>query len=163
MHAETTVDKVIDFFLYMSEQDKRDDMTPKKLQKLLYYAYAWGLVYLNDDVNHLTHKLFDKSFEAWVHGPVIPSIYQRYKSFGFNAITATDVEMPNSFSQGVKELLNDIWDVFGTFNANQLEVMTHNETPWKEARGECKSFDVCHNIISDESMFKYYMELSQIG
>lgn len=25
-------------------------------------------------------------FEAWIHGPVCPSIYKEYKSFGYNAI-----------------------------------------------------------------------------
>lgn len=42
-----------------------------KLQKLVYYAQAWHLAI------HGT-PLFEEDFEAWVHGPVIPSLYQKY-------------------------------------------------------------------------------------
>ena len=50
------VDKVIDFFL------SKESMSPKKLQKMLYYAYAWTLALLNEDEDHLENKLFDGKF-----------------------------------------------------------------------------------------------------
>lgn len=31
-------------------------------------------------------KAIDDNFQAWTHGPVIPSIYRIYKKFGKNAI-----------------------------------------------------------------------------
>ena len=56
-----------------------DLVTNKKLQKILYYIKAWGLVYFKNGV-------IDDDFEAWIHGPVCPSIYKEYKSFGYSAI-----------------------------------------------------------------------------
>jgi uncharacterized phage-associated protein len=30
--------------------------------------------------------LFEEDFQAWIHGPVIPVLYQKYKSFGWQPI-----------------------------------------------------------------------------
>ena len=46
-----TPDIIANWFL------QKEAMSPKKLQKLVYYAYAWNLI-----VNHL--KLFDEPFKA---------------------------------------------------------------------------------------------------
>lgn len=59
-----------------------DGITNKKLQKLLYYVKAWGLVYFTDGI-------IDDDFEAWAHGPVCPNVYTAYKEFGYNNIIAT--------------------------------------------------------------------------
>ena len=66
------VSKVANFYL------SKQSMSPKKLQKILYYAYAWTLALLNDDEEHLNNRLFDSKFEAWVHGPVNREIYNRF-------------------------------------------------------------------------------------
>ena len=56
-----------------------------KLQKLLYYAQAWHLAIYDT-------RLFPERFQAWVHGPVIPEIYHRYKEFGPRPIIDESVE-----------------------------------------------------------------------
>jgi hypothetical protein len=45
-----------------------------KLQKLMYYAQGWGLVFLKA-------PLFDEEPEAWVNGPVYRSVYNKFKGF----------------------------------------------------------------------------------
>ena len=45
---------------------------PLKLQKLLYFAQGFSYAFYDKE-------LFNDDFEAWVHGPVIPSIYHEYK------------------------------------------------------------------------------------
>lgn len=52
-----------------------DAMTPKKLQKILYYTYAWGLVFFNDSSDTIDNREFNGTFEAWVHGPVDTEVY----------------------------------------------------------------------------------------
>ena len=69
-----SVFSVADFFL------ARASMSPKKLQKLVYYAYAWTLALLNETIDDLHFRLFHNKIEAWVHGPVVPDLYQQYKS-----------------------------------------------------------------------------------
>jgi len=56
-----------------------DGLTNKKLQKLLYYVKAWGLVYFEDGI-------IDDDFQAWVHGPVCSEVYNAYKSYKFGLI-----------------------------------------------------------------------------
>ena len=51
-----------------------------KLQKLLYYAQAWHLVFRGK-------PLFRERIEAWVHGPVVPLIYREYRKYGYLQIT----------------------------------------------------------------------------
>ena len=49
----------------------KETMTHKKLQKLVYYAYAWYIALNNDDCDNIKFRLCQKTnFEAWVHGPV---------------------------------------------------------------------------------------------
>ena len=58
----------------------KGSMTPKKLQKLCYYYKAWGLALYGKDF------LPDSQFEAWVHGPVNPKLYRKYKRYYWQEI-----------------------------------------------------------------------------
>lgn len=144
------VDKVIDFFL------SKESMSPKKLQKMLYYAYAWTLALLNEDEDHLENKLFDGKFEAWVHGPVLQSVYVRYKAYGWNDIPQKADVKASDFSPEVKDVLEQVWDVYGGMNGNQLEAISHKEAPWKRARTDIPAYEASHNEISDREIFKFY-------
>lgn len=66
-----------DWFLAKSE------MTHKKLQKICYYAVAWGYALMDRQV------FDDDVFQAWVHGPVSKKLYDRYKGQGWNLIKST--------------------------------------------------------------------------
>ena len=52
--------------------ERRTPLTAMKLQKLLYYSYAWHLVWDEE-------QLFQESIEAWANGPVVPAIYERHR------------------------------------------------------------------------------------
>ena len=125
-------------------------ITNKKLQKLLYYAQAWSLVFNGK-------KIFDAPIEAWVHGPAVQEVYSAYKEFGFGNITSPvnekdlDVLAPEE-----KKVLEDVWKAYGKFDADYLEILTHNETPWQKARSGIAADESCSNEISTESMKVYY-------
>jgi hypothetical protein len=53
----------------------KEAMSHRKLQKLCYYAQAWFFTLENI-------RLTDAIFEAWIHGPVSPSLYQHFKKYG---------------------------------------------------------------------------------
>lgn len=145
-----SVDDVINWFL------SKDSMSPKKLQKLLYYAYAWTLTLGNESADALDNKLFNKNFEAWVHGPVIPSVYRDFKSHGFNNIPRNDDTLV-VFDDEIEDVLNQVWEVYGEFNGNELESITHQETPWMNAREGLSSIEPSRNSISDVDIFHYYL------
>lgn len=114
-----------------------NQVTPMKLQKLMYYSYAWQLV-AND-------KKFDASFEAWPYGPVEPQIYEYFKKFGRNPIkpdSSTDINEP---------LIDFILDSYSVFSAVELSKTTHMELPWKK-------FKNTNEVIPDEELVAYYSE-----
>lgn len=133
------------------------DISPKKLQKLVYYAYAWTLTLLNDSSDDLENKLFeDGKFEAWIHGPVIRKLYAMYADYGFEDISEKP-EKPK-FSKDVEDVLNQVWEVYGNYSADQLESITHQEEPWQKARKGFSPLQNCDNIISDKDIFNYYIQ-----
>jgi uncharacterized phage-associated protein len=139
---------VADFLLFQS-RECGEILTNLKLQKLIYYAQAWYLALNN-------RSLFDEDMEAWVHGPVLPSQYHRFSAFAWKPILS-DIQNPDlSKSAGVADHLTEILDVFGSETAVALELMTHRETPWLEARGGLAPDAISRNKISKTSMRDYY-------
>ena len=117
-----------------------------KLQKLVYYAQAWHLAI------HET-PLFKEDFEAWIHGPVVPVLYQKYKQFGWHPIDENvELELPEK----VKEFLNEISEEYFACDAYELEQMTHIEEPWKLARVGLLPDTPSTAIIRKEWMKEYY-------
>lgn len=147
---------VADWFL------SKQKMSPKKLQKLCYYAYAWYLTLMNEEDTSLNRKLFDEKIEAWVHGPVIYSIYQKYKDYSFNEIEMVDID-ESKYTEDEWDVLRQVWEVYGGYNANELESFTHREEPWIEARRGLRSIDPCNTPINDKTMFRYYLAQASYG
>lgn len=148
--TKVTPNDVAEFFLaYANESGEQ--ITNLKLQKLVYYAQAWHLANF--------HKpLFEADFQAWVHGPVIPELYRRYKERGSSPIiTELKIEdVRNRFDETTSEFLTEVASIYMPSGAYELELMTHIETPWINAR---KGFDAdqqCETIIPKEAMETYY-------
>ena len=57
---------------------------------------------------------------------------------------------------GLISFLSRIWNTYGIFDGKYLEQLTHKETPWIEARGDCKDGEPCTNVISKESMKSFF-------
>lgn len=132
-----------------------EDVTNKKLQKLVYYAYAWFLVFYNETAKNIEVKFFDACFEAWVHGAVCPDLYQKYKEFGSSNIQPYDGELV-AFSVDELDVLNQVKDVYGKYNGNELESICHQEAPWKNARKNLNAYEPSTNKIQDKDIFEYY-------
>ena len=99
-------------------------------------------------------ELTPETFQAWVHGPVAPSQFHRFKEFKWMPITA-NLERPD-FSNNHRIFLNEIIDVFGSESATALEIMTHRELPWREARGDLPEDEPCTNAISKQTTKTFY-------
>lgn len=141
---------IADYFIAISNESG-DSITNLKLQKLVYYAQAWYLANFNK-------PLFKEDFEAWIHGPVIPSLYDEYKKLGPNPIKK-DInlkEVRAKIDKKVLEFLDEVVKVYMPCGAYQLEMMTHREDPWIIARGGCTPDERCNNIIDKDQIQKYY-------
>lgn len=130
----------------------KEEMSHKKLQKLCYYAQAWGYTLLDE-------KLIDDDFKAWVHGPVSPSLYQCYKGSGWSKLKLDNEAQLPKLTTEQEELLESVWLTYGDMTANALEVLTHDETPWKEARRGLSSFERGNRDITLAAMKDFYSTL----
>lgn len=144
---------------------KGDIVTNKKLQKLLYYVQAWSLV-------HFEYPFFDEYPEAWSHGPVYPTVYQRYKIFGYQPIALDDYQDGIEAGQLINNvkskigltddqlgLVDTVLTKYGSLSPAQLEILTHSEKPWLEKRVGLSEFERSDNTISFETMKEYYSGL----
>jgi len=150
---ETSANEIADYFLNFCHEH-RDVLTNLRLQKLVYYAQAWYLALHGK-------PLFADRIEAWVHGPVVPSLYQRFKQYGWSPIT----ENPKapSLDKSVANHLDEVFSEFGKFSAWDLERMTHQEEPWLNARTGLAIDEEGHNIISPDAMWSFYRKLVAVG
>ena len=145
MNANT----IADFFIYYSH-NSGDLITNLKLQKLVYYAQAWHLS-LNDT------ELFSEEIEAWVHGPVIPSVYQKYRKYTYNPIPEQSAKP--ELSVDMAKFLIGVYNIYGKYTAYQLELMTHQEEPWEQAQNYLHPGEYSNEIIPKEEMKRFYSNL----
>lgn len=129
----------------------KEPMTHKKLQKLCYYAVAWGWALMNKPI------VKDSDFEAWVHGPVSKPLYDKYKGSGWNNIKK-EKESPK-FPSDIEELLKSVWDTYGDKDGNELEALSHSEKPWKEARTNLNEEERGDVKINPETMKSFYLSI----
>lgn len=141
-------------FIICLAQNNGDTITNLKLQKLLYYAQAWYLV------NNGNKKLFEDDIIAWQYGPVVVSVYEKYKEFGRRPIDI-DCNIETDFGNipdCIKKYLAEFCEVFLHFSATELVGMTHQEKPWQEA--------ISNGIgtpVNTDTMYKFYTEMLNNG
>jgi len=148
--ANYTAEQIADTLIHLS-RERGLDITNLKLQKLLYYAQAWHLAFHEE-------ALFQDAIEAWIHGPVVPSVFRKFKSYRWNTIDCAVYPIDDA---SVLDLLNSVMDAYGAISAISLEHLTHSESPWKDARAGIPFDEPSHNIIRPEAMQAFYLKLAE--
>jgi uncharacterized phage-associated protein len=110
------------YFLAQIDEEAGDLISNMKLQKLVYYAQGVNLALHNQ-------PLFPESLEAWTYGPVVPELFYTYKSYKTGAITPPRDMDFSIYDAQTRELLDEVYAVFGQFSAWKLSNMTHEELP----------------------------------
>lgn len=152
--AACTANVVADYLLWFAKEHG-DVLTPLKLQKLMFYADAWHMV-LNDG-----EELVPEHFEAWVHGPVLREVYFRFNHYRWNPISQ-EIQLPE-LSEKIKTFLDEVYKVFGGLSGYELEQLTHQEQPWKAARGDLPPDATCTSNIDKGLTRLFYTEMSKAG
>jgi uncharacterized phage-associated protein len=142
-----TANDIANWFLAGVDRAAGDSITHLKLQKLVYYAQAWSLALLD-------RPLFEEDFQAWTHGPVVPSLWRRFRDHGWEALPAPDDVL--EFEPEVEELLRDVSNVHGEMSAHRLEELTHREDPWLVTRRGLSPELRCTASIPKQHMWEYY-------
>jgi len=127
-------------------------LTPKQVQKLLYYAYSLYLVKYNENYEQENmNKLFDDKIEAWEHGPVIRAVYDYMKKVAFSYQPVTCKGKVELSEKRIENFIDKILSVYGQYSGYELELMTHAERPWNEA------MEIGRNhVISDKTIYEYF-------
>jgi hypothetical protein len=99
--------------------------------------------------------LFPDDIFAWRHGPVVRSIWHRYREYSWQAINPPKDFDIHDYPPEVRELLDKVNAVYGQYTAKGLEYKTHEEPPWKNTP---------HNeVISRESLGEFFSTLVEAG
>jgi uncharacterized phage-associated protein len=142
-----TARQVADYFLALVDSEVGDSLSNLKLQKLVYYAQGFSLAITGE-------PLFAEPIEAWAHGPVVPILYRSFKQHGSESLPPPENGIDlDSYSKDERDLLDEVFSVYGQFSASKLRNMTHAEPPWQDAYARGSS------IITHESMRKYFLTL----
>jgi uncharacterized phage-associated protein len=118
-----------------------------KLQKLMYYAQAWHLVWED-------RPLFEDPIEAWANGPVVPTLYARHR--GQFTITAWPSGNADALDVGERSTIVAMLGLYGDKTGQWLSDLTHRELPWIEAREGLAAGERGHAVITHEAMAEYY-------
>lgn len=158
MRARYTAQAIANFFLW------QEQITQMKLHKLLYYAAGWHLGFTRE-------PLFDEDIEAWQYGPVVPSIYLEFRSFGARPIDEVACELVpgqdarfrvrvprvEPSDEEIQRFLGRVWKVYGSRTAAQLSGMTHAAGgPWAVTRA--KHQGATNAVIPKETMRLHFEE-----
>lgn len=137
-----------------------EPITNIKLQKLLYYCYAWYLVETNNK-----EKLFNDQIEAWQYGPVVPNAYHEFKRFGADNISYTEEEIEEkqkqiNFSELEKDVISQTFFAYAHRSATTLVSLTHSETPWILAFDSKKEGA---KVINPNDIFSFFNEKKRLA
>lgn len=109
------------------QRGERDDIdiSPMKLQKLMYFV-------CRDYVRETGQMPIGEDFEVWQYGPVLPSVYGEFKTFGAKPITcyARDAS-GGSYKVSEREnptlarVLDVVWAKYKNFSGVDLSKKTH--------------------------------------
>lgn len=144
MEKYFNVQDIANYFLSLVDSSAQDCITNLKLQKLCYYAQGIFLAMYG-------RRLFNENLQAWQHGPVVPSLYHKYKDKGDKGLSVDKGFDINVLPQEIRDFFNDIYIEYGQYSAWRLRDMTHQESPWKQAYNKTKN-----DTISDDTMASFF-------
>ncbi len=130
--------------------DRKGAMTTMKLQKLVYYAQAWSLVW--DE-----RPLFDDRIEAWANGPVVPALFNAHRGeYRIESEPRGDV---SALDADAVETIDAVLAHYGDKTAPWLSDLTHREEPWLGARAGIPEGARSNQEITHGAMADYYGNL----
>lgn len=124
---------VANAFIEKGIKGEISDLSPMKVQKLLFYTQSWHLRF------HRGTPLIDDDFKRWRFGPVIPSIYHELKPYGYFPVTRKISSLVQVPGNGIKIvtpeidpndlearlLIDKIAENYGKYSGTELSELSH--------------------------------------
>lgn len=124
-------------------------ITSLKLQKVLYISH---LLYLGE-----TGKpLIQEEFEAWLYGPVIPSLYHKTKQFSNRPIRNLFFNVNSDIVNDELEFIERTYKKISNFSAWDLVLKTHLKGGAWEKNFDEHEYEK-NNKIPNEDILKEYI------
>jgi len=127
---------------------------PLRLQKLLYYCQGWSLGLLD-------RALFRDPIEAWVRGPVVRSVYEKFQGTKEGITPERAGEAAGQLTRTEAALVEMVWKEYACRPPAQLVAMTHGELPWIEARAGLPPTAHSSAKLSPETMRTFFRDLAR--
>lgn len=169
------MENVFDVCAFFINKGIREEhpITQISLQKLLYFSQGFHLG-LKDK------KLFNDTIYAWKYGPVVKTVYDKYRVFGNNTIREENADFifyqfefpgnPDKLSEETLELLTLLWNKLGKIPPFKLVAYTHKEgSPWFEIlKEDDESFQEKDDIKRDlvipiKKMHSYFKQFVKVA
>jgi uncharacterized phage-associated protein len=127
--------------------EEKIEITPMKLQKILYYVCV---KYVKETG---IFPIYER-FEVWKYGPVIPSVYSEFKTFGASPIKGfacnakkKSMMVDEDANPILKSCIDYVWNKLKTYDGVDLAKRTHQKGGgWRSA------YQNGNEIISTEEM-----------
>lgn len=114
------------YYILSLDKSKESDITPMKLQKLLFFAHGYHMAFTGK-------PLVDGGFAALAKGPVNRDAYQHFRNFGAKVIHKKE---NRKFKMDAKtaEIVKDVFSLYNQYSAEKLSQLTHLAgTPWSKS------------------------------
>lgn len=159
--AIRAAEKIVEIFCVSDEMlltisyifEQMQEITPLALQKILYFIQGIYMVMFDE-------PLFKEDCMAWVHGPVYEQVYNLFKDFKYNPIEdnrfAIFKERFVELSDQERKVIDLVINSFGKYSGKVLETITHNESPWKDARSDYNPLQPSREIIDKNEIMEYF-------
>ncbi len=156
--SKISVTTLAEYILYLLGM-----MSHLKLQKLIYLIEGYHLAYFEGE------SLIDDDFQAWTHGPVCRKLFDILKD---KSILHGDVQyvqdegeilpdkaLSDQLASEQVELINEVIGMYRNESGLALESITHQQSPWINARQGLPFYAKCENVISKKDMRMYFSSL----
>ena len=149
-------DKMLMSIAYVFE--KLEEVTPLMLQKLLYFIQGVYCALYGKPI-------FAEDCQAWIHGPVYPEVYELFRDFKYNPIDDARFALlegiTDTLTKDEKRVIDLVVNTFGMYGGKALEKITHNESPWQDARKGYEDSIPSTELLPKDHIMQYYIAVDQ--
>lgn len=142
---------VCDYILYVQP------MSTIRLQRMLYFCYSFYLSSNNDNCE-VKNRLFANEFEAWIHGPTVRCVFDKYTKYAMTEMSL-DVLENDVIEEKDKDFIKKVIKDLENYSTYQLGIIAQNQFPWRKARENYDPDEICKEKLDDSIIFQCFIEL----
>lgn len=125
---------------------RKPGMGAVKLQKILYYTHAWHLAVTGEPL------ITDQPFRAYDMGPVVDDVWHKRQ----DPQARRTAPNPPVLDATASQIADMVLAQYGRLTGHTLSELTHEEEPWKEARGGLPRGEKCRTPLSNDTTIRYF-------